>query len=123
VEGRKASLFLLTFFESEVGFEKLTCKYEEGGECVNEGIQPNKYGMYLKQDVINSQKPIYDFTKDEEPDMDVIDMCTLAEIKNLAKINLSAEQKEQLTIVGFLRMSGYRGYAALYSLKQVLEIV
>lgn len=64
---------------------------------MNEGIQP----MYLKQeDVINSQKPIYDFTKDEEPDMDVIDMYTLAEIKNLAKINLSADQKKQLTIVG-----------------------
>ncbi|MFF2157176.1 hypothetical protein ACFVVQ_17950 [Paenibacillus chitinolyticus] len=90
---------------------------------MNEGIQPNKYGMYLKQEVINSQKPIYDFTKDDEPDMDVIDMCTLAEIKNLAKIDLSAEQKEQLTIVGFLRMPGYRGYAALYSLKQVLDLV
>ncbi|SDW99613.1 hypothetical protein [Paenibacillus sp. CF384] len=90
---------------------------------MSKDIKANKYGMYLKKDVIISEKPIYDFTNEVEPDIEAIDMCTLAEIKNLAKINLSEEQKEQLVIVGFLSLPGFRGYAALYSLTQVLKMI
>lgn len=82
-------------------------------------IRPNGFGMFKKEDVCKTGLPVFDFTLDDEPGISIT-MCTTSELKNYG-INLTKEQRERLRVVGFLRMNGYRGFAALYCLNDVLQ--
>lgn len=75
----------------------------------------NKNGLFSKVQVKRSNLPIYDLTIDDNVDLP-FDFCTRSQLKLLG-IELTDEQKKM--VKGFVRLSGYRGFAALYSYKEI----
>ncbi|NRD80042.1 hypothetical protein HPT25_22145 [Bacillus sp. BRMEA1] len=79
---------------------------------------PNKNGMFSIKQVQSYGLPIYDFTKKDDTGIP-FDFCTRSQLLLLG-IKLNDEQKQEM-IKGFVRLEGYRGFAALYSFNEIRE--
>lgn len=82
-------------------------------------LKANKNGLFSKEQVNRSGLPIYDFTKEDDVGIP-FDFCTRSQLK-LLEIDLNDEQRR--LIRGFVRLKGYRGFAALYSFKEISELI
>ncbi|MCI2253592.1 hypothetical protein L2D08_04365 [Domibacillus sp. PGB-M46] len=79
-------------------------------------FSPNKNGMFSKQQVESSSLPVFDLYEEENVGLP-FDFCTHSQLQILG-IQLTKEQKQQ-KLIGFIRVRGYRGYAGLYSFKEI----
>ena len=79
----------------------------------------NKNGLFSKEQVNHSGLPIYDFINEDNVGIP-FDFCTRSQLK-LLEIDLNDEQRK--LIKGFVRVKGYRGFAALYSFKEIRELI
>ncbi|WHY34218.1 hypothetical protein QNH44_24975 [Cytobacillus firmus] len=77
----------------------------------------NKNGLFSKEQVYRSGLPVYDFTKGDDIGLP-FDFCTRSQLRLLG-IELNNDQKK--LVKGFVRLSGYRGFASLYSYKEIRE--
>lgn len=82
-------------------------------------LKTSKNGLFSKEQVKNSGLPIYDFTIEDDVEIP-FDFCTRSQLQLLG-INLNDEQRK--LIKGFVRDNGYRGFAALYSFKEIRELI
>ncbi|BCD33085.1 hypothetical protein BC30102_p121 (plasmid) [Bacillus cereus] len=83
---------------------------------------PNQYGLYELEEIkkLDVKFPIYDFTKDEETDISM-DLWTYTDIKDVFGWKLSEELRKRM-IRGFLKKPRMKGYAPLYSLREVMYL-
>lgn len=90
-------------------------------------VNINRFGMVRKEEVIETNLPVFSFIDLDNPfsefssegsEYSCIDLCTSAQLKLLG-IHLTDEQKQN--IKGFVQMTGYRGWAPVYSLKEILS--
>lgn len=83
-------------------------------------MQPNQFGFYDEEIVSKSGLPVYSF-EDPHDKYFPADLWTYSDLKEVLKINLTADERQTM-IVAFQRSSKQqKGYSALYSFHQVVN--
>lgn len=84
-------------------------------------MEPMKNGLYSLETIKESGLPIFDFTQEEETGIS-IDFWTKTDLKKIFEFVLSDVEQKTL-IRGFLKSSSrMTGYAALYSLSEIMQL-